>query len=73
MNKLMIYSHEMGERMRWISVKDRLPEDDQTVLVFLNDNCDLMFYEDGLWRGKEYIDWKPTHWMPLPEPPSKLT
>jgi hypothetical protein len=55
----------------WISIKDRLPKDDQTVLAFHNDNCDLMFFEDGIWRDREYIDWEVSHWMPLPAAPNE--
>ncbi len=54
----------------WIRCSDRLPVDDQTVLAFHHDNCDLMFFEDGIWRDREYnVSWEVTHWMPLPELP----
>lgn len=68
----------------WISVKDRLPEDeDEIVLVIasgkpkhnitLNRAYELANYspEEG-WILTEYPEWEcatVTHWMPLPEPP----
>jgi len=64
--------------MEWISVKDRLPEDEERVAVLYRweDRKDLikfigsyMPYEKA-WvntLGKITI----THWMPLPEPPRK--
>ena len=56
----------------WISVKDRLPEGFQKVLVFWYANgepmVDTAFWSNGhsteYWEGVEI-----THWMPLPEPP----
>lgn len=61
--------------MNWISVEDRLPKDDQTVLIhhtngtifeaeFLKDTPHSYFYKDIAIR----ID-KVLHWMPLPNPP----
>lgn len=65
----------------WISVKDRLPEPQQEVLVsVLND----VLFRDiarvgsldsrGIWRvdtPHEYFHRNITHWMPLPEPPKE--
>lgn len=62
----------------WISVKDRLPEEMQTVLVFdqIEKISTMTFYTDSMY-GKCWSDdyeqeinlgWV-THWMPLPEPP----
>jgi hypothetical protein len=70
--------------MKWISVKDRLPEvSDKPLLVWTRDfNCLNL----AVFTGKENVgQWKiypmydiwyttnsfVTHWMPLPEPPEK--
>ena len=60
---------------QWISVKDRLPEENTEVLIYCKTNSrkkvffvDKIRYFRGLpiwqvWSGKV------THWMPLPQPP----
>ena len=63
---------------KWISVKDRLPENEHRVLVFANDIVSE-FCEVVGWNGGDFlaigfghnIIYPPmvTHWMPLPEPP----
>lgn len=59
----------------WISVKDRLPEEDGTMrgyLVTVGNWVGMMPFFGGAFRenlhGKE-PDYPVTHWMPLPEPP----
>lgn len=59
---------------KWISVKERLPEDDEHYLVWCSDNnsCELaLYFGDGEWLTEdlENITRVVTHWMPLPEPP----
>ena len=63
----------------WISVKDKLPDEEQKVLCFTCDEEIVVadfshfsydFGELGEWhywgiRPPEFV----THWMPLPEPP----
>lgn len=64
----------------WIPVEERLPEECLYVIVYLrggsNDkdiwHIDADYFEDGEWHrypGNGY--YKPTHWMPLPEPTDK--
>lgn len=66
--------------MKWINVKDKLPNSDNYVLICLHgkflrtsyyfeDSFGKWFSStDGIW-DKYYTD-AVTHWMPLPEPPS---
>ena len=55
----------------WISVDDRLPEVGVTVIV--EGGCG--YYSDNVWwtlmgdNAHKLIQWKVTHWMPLPAPP----
>ena len=61
---------------QWISVKDRLPEEDQEVLMY-----DGIFILTCLfWKSRKLaFQWElssgiicnPTHWMPLPKPPKE--
>lgn len=69
----------------WISVEDRLPEDDGDVLAIVSGYPtpnitleDVMvvaaFCEGEGWYIGEYPDWDNpiiTYWMPLPEPPKE--
>ena len=61
----------------WISVKDRLPEKDVRVLVWMNDNeegytqMDTDRWNCTMEQGYHWVRWgkNVTHWMPLPQPP----
>lgn len=61
----------------WVSVEDRLPENNDNVLVFANktgEQIDVAFYDDESkeWAGlNSYWITKITHWQPLPQPPIK--
>lgn len=63
------------ERGEWISVTDRLPEDNTRVLGFSEPDKDIYCYDvDGVkWWTEDYWNtaegYGITHWMPLPEPP----
>ena len=60
----------------WISVKDRLPEEDVRVLVWLSDEVDAyttvrMRIDTDRRHNSRWVRWNRyiTHWMPLPQPP----
>lgn len=61
------------KRIIWISVKDRLPEDEELYLVVVDGLIDLCEYwpQHNTWFDKD-VDENvyPTHWMPLPQPPN---
>lgn len=82
----LAYIQQLEQRVpRWISVEERLPEEDEDVLVFaIGDLCAVIAitsYSHNLhglridgWRPPwEYFrhNYKITHWMPLPEPPEE--
>ena len=60
----------------WVSVKDRLPENGETVLVY-RPTMKIQYMTSYYWyrfcdgaidiQGNDVI----THWMPLPEPPKE--
>lgn len=67
--------------MKWIDVKDRLPENGKGVLiafgkdgismgsVFKNNHQTLWYDERDQDDGETASMFDPTHWMPLPEYP----
>lgn len=68
----------------WISVKDRLPEYDEAVLVVvsgkphknitLEDAIELAEYAEDGWILEMWPEWmkaKVSYWMPMPEPPEE--
>lgn len=57
----------------WIPVTDRLPQDDEDVLVWVDGtHRDMAYRDEGVWYDEEHNHLKNiTHWMPLPEPPKE--
>ena len=55
----------------WISVKERLPDNGEVVLVCDEHELILMaeHYSYGWVSNPLFVKIKVTHWMPLPEPP----
>lgn len=62
--------------MEWISVKDRLPEENKLVLTFIKrvdypSYYKLNFRQEGMWREDlNFLD-TITHWTPLPKAPKQ--
>lgn len=65
--------------MNWISVKDRLPENDDPILVVSEGKimsayyeCDEDFFLDDFFREHSHqCLYNVTHWRPLPELPDE--
>ena len=63
----------------WISVKERLPQEFVSVLVYMPEERPLPTVHEGYVtnQGKWYAHFferepfEVTHWMPLPEPPNE--
>lgn len=57
--------------MQWISVKDRLPDDDCRVIAATWPEYNLVQHVEivSFNSGSGYFNGLVTHWMPLPEPP----
>ena len=58
---------------RWIPVGERPPEDAVPVLASDGKDVSVCLYGELKKRWHhvdDYFDWKPTHWMPLPAPPT---
>ena len=66
---------------KWISVKDRLPEESGKVLVYCKDGymTDVNYsakhqqFNNYDVCAKQNEVWDVTHWMPLPTPPEEVT
>jgi hypothetical protein len=64
--------------MKWISIKDELPEKDSLVLITDGERVTIAeWYQESGWslsREDQAIGIFPdtiTHWMPLPAPPHR--
>lgn len=73
---VVISNLENTTKQEWISVKDRLPEEDVRVLVWLSDEVDAyttvrMRIDTDRRHNSRWVRWNRyiTHWMPLPQPP----
>lgn len=56
----------------WVSVDERLPEENIRVLVYLNETLyDYTHIDTDRIKRGSWVRWGKavTHWMPLPEPP----
>ena len=64
-----------AKQVEWISVKDRLPEDEGYAFAWEPNLKRIIISrynkKDKYWWNDEYFFVFPTHWMPLPEPPEE--
>jgi len=65
---------EAAPLIGWIAVKDRLPNDDSTVLIAMKDGDEtvwLGYYDGDCWYSVDAtpIRTRVTHWAPKPSPP----
>ena len=73
-----LYTAGYRKQSEWISVEERLPEDEKAVLCYYGfDDLGMMFTgvlsyfcfdPDPHWQHAD-TGFTVTHWMPLPEPP----
>lgn len=60
---------------KWISVKERLPDDKETVLTYKNGIVEVQVYEkerNGWIQGNWFWSMATvSHWMPISEPPKE--
>lgn len=68
----------VANKPRWIPTTEQLPEDLTRVIVFCEDGVSYGLCEHLIADDEEVVEWHdflhypitPTHWMPLPEPPT---
>ena len=66
----------LGAGRAWISIDERLPEEDGRVVVFTGKKVAIEVYEDErFYWNNDYDEWaednEVTHWMPLPSAPKE--
>ena len=73
---LAIEALEKQATQKWISVDDRLPQDDSDVLAYLSIGEESRIcpanYAKGVWFDCIFdmpVTESVTHWMPMPQPP----
>ncbi len=65
------------KQQRWVSVDERLPDGEHTVLLCRNYNfvdagcCTYDLDGSREWETKLHVIHNVTHWKPLPEPPQQ--
>ena len=58
--------------MEWIKCSEKMPIDNEHVLVTDGVGMEVSWNRDGDWKKLRHIFSEDvTHWMPLPEPPSE--
>lgn len=84
LKKVTAVRDELKKSIKWISVKDRMPDNEQFVLIIasgkprenitLENAVVLAEYGSEGWILEMWPEWSDpnvTYWMPLPEPPKE--
>ena len=68
----------LREQVRWIPVSEKLPKDNQEVLIYadliakgVHSTKSRQWSADGYYYHGDWYD-TVTHWMPLPQPPEEV-
>lgn len=56
---------------QWIDVNDEMPDADLNVLVFTGEEVWIGYFDGDRWRAAEAGSIQVTHWMEMPEGPSR--
>ena len=71
-NKLLMTEEYVKQKLQWIPITERLPENRNMVLATVDGVVCVAFYGNYMWEEVEtYSIFYPTHWMPFPEPPKE--
>ena len=67
-----LYNADYRKQSEWISVDERLPEEDMRVLVYINSERSYTKLDTDRMADGKWVRWSKdiTHWMPLPEAPN---
>ncbi len=57
---------------KWISVSERMPEDDGVYLCWDNRYVTTYAFIFGAWQANQFVAKNITHWMPLPAAPQEV-
>lgn len=77
-NGLSLYAYPPAhiDREAWVSVEERLPDDNERVIAYRPNEADVSAYKYCvMWGWSVKMSMKHrgiSHWMPLPEPPAEL-
>lgn len=70
-----LYNAGYRKKSEWISVEERLPEEEKTVLYYDGTNVGACNFYHGHFHIIDFYEFDRiegvTHWMPLPKPPRK--
>ena len=64
-------NYPFGPIPNWVKCEERLPENDDLVLIWDGSYMAFGMYLDKVWVDKKWIKKNVIAWMPIPKPPEK--